>query len=311
MSLRHISRTISFQTIYCLEFKDTLNIDIEEAKKEMINILSLLDLTKDDIEESYAISLIKNILDRRITIDEIIVRAAPDWPLDKIHSVDRNILRLGICELLFSDKTEVPMKVAINESIEIAKEYGSENSSRFVNGVMGNVYRELLEVGDLQKQEEMQKEIKESPVFEIKDMLGVLLYKTHNGQKYLGLIYDIFKHWGSCKSEIDKTKTLEENFVKIINKEFGVIDISQILNSETIGYTDFVTHSKDKNHKVKKNVNYYLVQVDDTVIPSDTPKDGIGKVAWIRIDDKLNALRFYPDFKVILNKAIEKVSWNR
>jgi N utilization substance protein B len=83
-------------------------------------------------------------------IDAIITRAAPEWPLEKIAIIDRNILRIGLYELLYADREEVPPKVAINEAIEIAKSYGGPNSARFVNGVLGTVYREV--VGDAQQQ---------------------------------------------------------------------------------------------------------------------------------------------------------------
>jgi N utilization substance protein B len=310
MSLRHISRVIVFQTIYCLDSKDCLDLDIENAKTEMSKILELLDISEKDLDHEYAVTLIKNILDRRITIDEILQRAAPDWPLYKIHSVDRNILRLSICELLFSPHTEVPMKVAINESIEIAKEYGSENSGKFVNGVLGHIYREICDVHDIQSQQVMQQEIKNDTSYIVKHMIGVLLYKTENGQKYFGCIYDIFRHWGACKSEINPEQDLNQNIIRIIKKEFGNIEESQINNVETIGTIDFVTNDKDKKLKVKKQVQYYLVDVD-AVIADHISSNGVSKSDWLRIDDKLLELRFYPDFKNILDKAIEKVSWNK
>jgi hypothetical protein len=84
---------------------------------------------------------------KKAEIDDIIVKAAPEWPLDKISIVDRNVLRIGLYELIFSDRDEVPAKVAINESIELAKNFGGENSGKFVNGVLGAVYKELGEPG--------------------------------------------------------------------------------------------------------------------------------------------------------------------
>jgi N utilization substance protein B len=72
-------------------------------------------------------------------IDKLIVKHAPEWPLDQIASIDRAVLRLGIYEVLYSE--EVPPKVAINEAVEIAKAFGGENSGSFVNGVLGTVYR--------------------------------------------------------------------------------------------------------------------------------------------------------------------------
>ena len=87
--------------------------------------------------------LAKGVLAHRPQIDEIIKKSAPEWPIEQITIVDRNVLRIGIYELLFGDKNEVPPKVAINEAIELAKSYGGESSGRFVNGVLGTIYREM------------------------------------------------------------------------------------------------------------------------------------------------------------------------
>src|SRR6185369_17161004 len=85
--------------------------------------------------------LAKGVVKKLPEIDTIITKAAPDWPLDKISIADRNVLRMGLYELLFADREEVPAKVAINEAIELAKSFGGENSGKFVNGVLGSVYK--------------------------------------------------------------------------------------------------------------------------------------------------------------------------
>jgi len=87
--------------------------------------------------------LLTGVSEHRPKIDKIIEKSAPEWPLEQITIVDRNVLRIGIYELLFGDKKEVPPKVAINEAIELAKNYGGESSGRFVNGVLGTIYREM------------------------------------------------------------------------------------------------------------------------------------------------------------------------
>jgi N utilization substance protein B len=80
-------------------------------------------------------------------IDKIIEKVAPQWPIDQIAMVDRAVLRLGIYELLFGNREEVPPKVAINEAIELAKTFGGDTSGKFVNGVLGTIYREIGEPG--------------------------------------------------------------------------------------------------------------------------------------------------------------------
>jgi len=85
-------------------------------------------------------NLVNGVIDHLTELNEIIKKAAPQWPLNQISIVDRNILRLGIYELLYADKKAVPPKVAINEAIELAKSFGGQNSGKFVNGVLGTVY---------------------------------------------------------------------------------------------------------------------------------------------------------------------------
>lgn len=87
---------------------------------------------------AYARHLVDGIVDRRVQVDEVIARAAPAWPLNQMSPIDKNLLRLAIYEILF-DNRRVPAKAAINEAVEIAKRFGSENSRRFVNGVLGTV----------------------------------------------------------------------------------------------------------------------------------------------------------------------------
>jgi N utilization substance protein B len=89
--------------------------------------------------------LVKGTLEKRKTVDALIEKCAPEWPIEQVTIIDRNILRLGIFELMHGNYGEVPPKVAINESIELAKTFGGESSARFVNGVLGTIYREMGE----------------------------------------------------------------------------------------------------------------------------------------------------------------------
>jgi len=94
-------------------------------------------------EPEFVWKLARNVIDHLLEVDKIIQKVAPDWPIDKISIIDRNALRIGLSELLYADPEEVPPKVAINEAIEIAKNYGGPNASKFINGVLGTVYKEL------------------------------------------------------------------------------------------------------------------------------------------------------------------------
>ncbi len=92
-----------------------------------------------DSDMSFMQELLKTAIAKQKEIDTVIVKAAPEWPLEKIAAIDRNVLRLGLTELLYADRSQVPAKVAINEAIELAKSFGSASSGRFVNGVVGAV----------------------------------------------------------------------------------------------------------------------------------------------------------------------------
>ncbi len=142
MANRHLSRSIAMQTLYEWDFKGGKISKIEEILER--NIEEFAPGLEDD---KFARDLIKGVLENRKKIDEIIAKTAPEWPLEQISLVDRNVLRLGIYELLFGNRTEVPPKVAINEAIELAKSFGGETSGKFVNGVLGTIYRAIGEPG--------------------------------------------------------------------------------------------------------------------------------------------------------------------
>jgi N utilization substance protein B len=143
MSTRHIARTLALQTLFELDMREELSIPFEKAKEIIVRNQEEFGEGLKDI--TFANILVQECLSRRITIDDIITRAAPDWPLDKIGTVDRNVLRIGLCELLFGDRSQVPPKVAIDEAIELAKSFGGETSGKFVNGVLGAIYKEMGE----------------------------------------------------------------------------------------------------------------------------------------------------------------------
>ena len=121
------------------------------------------------LDDGFVDNLVKGTVDNIKKIDKVIETAAPEWPIEQITTVDRNILRLGLYELLFGNYQEVPPKVAINESIELAKSFGGESSGRFVNGVLGTVYREM---GEPMKDDSSKKDKKKPARPENKGGLG-------------------------------------------------------------------------------------------------------------------------------------------
>jgi len=135
MSNRHLARTVAMQILFEWDFNNRSQKLAEVAKRNIQEFAPGIGEDKNFIE-----NLIRGVTKNMEEIDETIKKYAPEWPIDKITIIDRNILRLGIYELLIAK--EVPPKVAINESIEVAKTYGGESSGRFVNGVLGAVYRD-------------------------------------------------------------------------------------------------------------------------------------------------------------------------
>lgn len=94
-------------------------------------------------DKNFVQQIVNGVVSHLSKIDKVIEKAAPEWPIDQITLVDRNVLRIGLYELLYGNKEEVPPKVAINEAIELAKNFGGENSGKFINGVLGTVYKEI------------------------------------------------------------------------------------------------------------------------------------------------------------------------
>lgn len=156
MANRHLLRSIVLQALYEWDFygKDTTR---------------LTEIIERDIREfgpgaedtSFVTSLIQLIRDHLSQIDAIIEKSAPEWPIEQITMIDRNVLRLGIAELLFGNREEVPPKVAINEAIELAKNFGGESSGKFINGVLGTIYREIGEPMKDHKKEEKGENLEE------------------------------------------------------------------------------------------------------------------------------------------------------
>jgi N utilization substance protein B len=154
MASRHLARSIAMQSLFEWDFygkkANTLKEVVERNKKEFGPGL--------DEEYPFIDRLIDGTTDNLQKIDQIIEKAAPEWPIEQITSVDRAVLRMGLYELLFGPREEVPPKVAINEAIELAKSFGGESSGKFVNGVLGTVYREIGEPGkDFPSREELAK----------------------------------------------------------------------------------------------------------------------------------------------------------
>ena len=141
MASRHLSRTVAMQSLFEWDFngrKDELNTIVAN---------NLAEFASEAKEPEFIYSLTRGVAEKLEEIDQIITKTAPDWPVDQIPEVDRSVLRLGIYELKF--QKEAPPKVVINEAVELAKTFGGEQSGKFVNGVLGTLYKQMQEAGEI------------------------------------------------------------------------------------------------------------------------------------------------------------------
>jgi transcription antitermination protein NusB len=150
MSNRHLSRTIAMQSLYQWDF---LGMPEDKDISEIIEFNRSEFAPKFDDEE-FVEELVDGVIKHQSGIDEVITKFAPEWPIETITFIDRSVLRLGVYELKYAEK--IPAKVAINEAIELAKGFGGQSSGKFVNGVLGAIYKDMVsrgEVKDIDKQE--------------------------------------------------------------------------------------------------------------------------------------------------------------
>lgn len=295
MSSRHLARSIVLQTAFEWDFR---NLTRDEA------LLSLSRNSKEfgdgDSEKSFSEKLLKNVIDKKEDLDNIIVKAAPDWPMEKISITDRNILRIGLCELLFSDRKEVPAKVAINEAIELAKVYGGEKSGGFINGVLGTIYKELGEPG---KEETSKKNNKDIPYekMPVKRLAGAVVYSIKDDVIYFAFVHDVFGRWTLSKGKIEEGEDPKQGAVREIKEEMG-IDITiegELLNNEYIA-------NHPQEGKIRKQVTYFLAnsEMKDLKLGDS---GGLDDAKWFKLQD-IQSLNFYNDILPIITKAITMIS---
>ncbi len=140
-SNRHLGRVIAFQTLYEQEFR----VDAEDKKFNLDDVLARnLTRYKGMVEDTdFVINLVKGVNSKADELDAQLQPVAPEWPIDQIARMDRIVLRMGLYELTYL--SDVPTKVVINEAVELAKAFGGDNSSKFINGVLGTIYKNSQE----------------------------------------------------------------------------------------------------------------------------------------------------------------------
>ncbi len=291
MANRHLSRSIVLQSLFEWDFNSRSKSDAEEVFKRNVE-----EFAPGHGDMSFMQNLFSGVLDKQKDIDLIIEKAAPDWPIDKISIMDRNILRLGLFELIFADRGEVPPKVAINEAIELSKTFGGETSSKFVNGVLGAVYKELGEPGKSETSKP-----KSQPVIR-QDLGGAVVYAKDGEEIYLALVHDVFGRWTLSKGKIGDSpetagESIESGTIREIKEELG-LDIKII---QKLGENEYIAYHPE-NGKTKKHVTYFLAEAPFVDLVKEE-KGGLDDARWFKLADILD-LNFYNDILPIVTQAI-------
>jgi N utilization substance protein B len=304
MSHRHLSRSVVLQTLFEWDFdnKEAGQKALNSKKLQTVFERNIKEFSPDSKDRPFMENLLDTVISKKKDLDTLIEKAAPDWPLDKISVVDRNILRIGLCELLFADREEVPPKVAINEAIELAKSFGGETSGRFVNGVLGAVYKEMGEPGK-DEQPKPKKKYGNVPDSElpVERLAGAVVYAHDKGETYLALVHDVFGHWTLSKGRLDEKESEENCLLRKVPLELGV----DIKVKQKLGENSYSTFHPERG-KIRKQITYFLAEApfQDLTLEKKPEKGGLDDVRWFKLADILD-LNFYDDILPIITKALQ------
>lgn len=298
MANRHLARSIVMQTLFTFDFNEPSEAEAREVLQ--YNITEFGPGIEDD---EFMQILLLGALKKRSIIDEIIEKAAPEWPIAKINAVDRNVLRLGLYELLFGDYDQVPPKVAINEAIELAKSFGGESSGRFINGVLGAVYKEIGEPGkDQQSKKQKQDEIAYEDM-PIEQKGGAVVYcDDHPDGYHLAMIHDVFGFWTLSKSSVHEEdgEDAEAAAVRALKEEMNL----DVQITEKLGENEYIANHPEKG-KIRKQVHYFLAHSPHTEITLGE-SGGLDDAKWFPLAEVAD-LRMYEDVTQLITQAAAKL----
>lgn len=297
MANRHLARSVVLQTLFEWDFNGQKNESAPEYLER-----NLAEFAPGMKEISFTKHLLDQVLKKYVLIDEIIEKAAPDWPMDKIAIVDRNVLRIGLAELLFSNKDEVPPKVAINEAIELGKTFGGEKSGKFVNGVLGAVYKEMGEPGKDQITPKKRANNEDDPEKLPKEKkAGGVIITEKDGETLVGLVHDVFGYWTLAKGGVEGNETSEEGAIREIKEKTGLdVEIVKLL-----GENEYVASHPEKG-KILKQVSYYLVKTPWKEMDLHS-NGGLDDARWFKLSE-LESINTYDDILPLLAQSIDYVT---
>jgi N utilization substance protein B len=300
MANRHIARSIVLQSLFELDFRDYSKL----TSPEEILLRDAAEFANDVVDISFVRALLQGVLSKKSEIDLVLEKAAPDWPLDKISIIDRNILRIGLYELLFADSKEVPAKVAINESIELSKNYGGEKSSKFINGVLGSVYKELGEPDKDAVSRKKKKPIADIPFEDIpiEKLGGAVVYACDNDNYYLAFVHDVFGYWTLSKGRLEAGENELDGTRREVKEEIG-LDIEVI---DEIGRNEYIANHPEKG-KLRKQVVYFLAKAPYKDLILEKDNGGLDEARWFKLSELQN-IKTYGDILPFITKAVALIS---
>jgi N utilization substance protein B len=291
MANRHLSRSIAFQTLFEWDF-----VCAEPARAISILQKNIAEFAPGVTETDYMSALVRGVLEKKQTLDAIIEKAAPEWPIEKISYVDKNALRLGLFELLYGNRTEVPPKVAINEAIEIAKVFGGDTSGKFVNGVLGTVYKEIGEPG----KNDSSKKVLDPTKLPLEKLGGALVYRRDGEHVYVALVHDVFGYWTLSKGHVDVDEEVPAGTQREIKEELGV----DIEIKKNIGENEYIASDPEKG-KIRKHVHYFLAETKNQTLRLQS-SGGLTDAQWFTLADIQN-LKMYGDMLPIITRGIKEI----
>ncbi len=289
MSNRHLARSIVLQTLFEMDFSKRSPSTLPAVLSRMTE-----ESGAEGIDRGFMERLGNGVLSRLSDLDTIIEKAAPDWPIDKIAPIDKTILRMGLHELLFGDRKDVPPKVAINEAIELAKSFGGDASGKFINGVLGSVYKEIGEPGKDETSKRKEPAYEDMP---IQRLGGAVVYALAHGDVYVALVHDVFGHWTLSKGGIEAGEDVREGTKREMMEELGL----EVEIEEELGSNEYIASHPEKG-KIRKNVTYFLARAPFTDITLGT-SGGLDDARWFKLAEIVN-LNIYDDILPLITKAI-------
>jgi len=284
MASRHLARSIVLQSLFERDFYlQTKGFGLADLDKIIKRNTEKFGGNFD--EKDFTKSLTKGVIKNLDKIDKVIQSSAPERPLSQLSIVDRNVLRIGLFELLYSNKKEVPPKVAINEAIELAKSFGGESSGRFVNGVLGTVYKEIAKSEAAGAPEEI--------------LSSGIVYRKKDGDFQIALLYDIFGYWTLPKGHVEAGESLKETALREVKEEIGLRELKII---KKLGEREYIAKEPEKG-LVKRKVTDFLMENTGGTELIIEESEGIKDAKWFDLDEVLR-LRQYKEVKEVIQKAI-------